>query len=130
MSPPRKDLIPNQDINRLGNEKDQSLPPQLAKYFSGYKSLIHKAKDNHNDSTDTSRTDKEDYINNLKAINNKNIDDKYTYDNSQDNNSNESVINKTKEEEDLMDRLMSMNFPRKVINDVIGTINSCRGEMI
>ena len=69
MSPPRKDLIPNQDINRLGNEKDQSLPPQLAKYFSGYKSLIHKAKDNHNDYTDTPCTDKEDYINNLKAIN-------------------------------------------------------------
>ena len=55
----------------------KSLPIQHAKYCPGYKSLIHEAEDDHNDSTDTSRTDKEDYVINLKAINNKNIDDEY-----------------------------------------------------
>ena len=37
MSPPKKDQIPNQDIDRLGTNNDQSLPPHLAKYFPGYK---------------------------------------------------------------------------------------------
>ena len=41
MSPPRKDPIPNQDINILGTEADKILPPQYAKYRPGYKSLIH-----------------------------------------------------------------------------------------
>ena len=39
MLPQRKDPITNQDINMLGNEKDQSLPPQLSKFFPRYKSL-------------------------------------------------------------------------------------------
>ena len=43
MSTPRKDPIPNQDINRLRTEKYKSLPPQLAKYFPGFKQLINKA---------------------------------------------------------------------------------------
>ena len=34
--PPRKDAIPNQDIDILGTKKYQSLPPQLAKYRPGY----------------------------------------------------------------------------------------------
>ena len=42
MLPPRKDPIPNQDINILGTKTYQSLPPQLAKYSTGYKSLINK----------------------------------------------------------------------------------------
>ena len=125
MSPPRKDPIPNKDIKILGTEKDQSLPPQLTKYCPGYKSLINKAEDGRNDYTDTSRTDKEDSVNNPKAINNKNIDDEYKYYNSQDHNSNESVNNKNKEEEALMERFMSMHFPLKVVNYVIGTITSC-----
>ena len=37
MSPPRKDPIPNQDINMSGTEKYQSLPPQLARFRPGYK---------------------------------------------------------------------------------------------
>ena len=37
MSPPIKYPIPNPDINILGNETDRILPPQLAKYFPGYK---------------------------------------------------------------------------------------------
>ena len=99
---PRKDPIPNQYINIFGTKKDQSLPSQLANYRPGYKSLINKAEDGRNDSTDASRTDKEDSVKNLKDINNKNIDDEYKDNNSQNYNSNEIVINKTKEEEALM----------------------------
>ena len=66
-SPPRNDPIPNPDINILGTEKDQSLPPQLAKFCPGYKSLRNKAEDGCNDSTDTSRTDKEDSAENPKS---------------------------------------------------------------
>ena len=55
---PRKDTITNQDINRLGTKKYKSLPPQLDKYRPGYKQLINNTEDGHNDSTDTSRTDK------------------------------------------------------------------------
>ena len=97
MSPPIKDPIPNQDINMLGTKKDQSIPPQLAKFRPVYKSLINEAEDCHNDSTYTSLTDKEDYVYNLKASDNKNIDNKYKYDNSQDHIINEIVINKNKE---------------------------------
>ena len=75
MSPPRKDPIPNQDIIMYGTEKDQSLPPPLAKVIPGYKSLINEAEDGRNYSTDTSHNDKEDYVDNIKAINNKNIYD-------------------------------------------------------
>ena len=76
MSPPRKDPIPNQDLNMVGAKKDQNIPTQLSKFCPGYKSLIKKAEDVCNYSTDNSRTDKEDFVNNLKAINNKNIDEK------------------------------------------------------
>ena len=71
MSPPRKDMIPDQDINMLGTEKDQSLPPKLAKFCPVYKSLINEAKDGRNDYTDTSRTYKEDSVKNTKSINKK-----------------------------------------------------------
>ena len=53
----RKDPISNQYINMLGIKKDRSLPPQLAKFCPGYKSLIKEAEDGCNDSTDNSRTD-------------------------------------------------------------------------
>ena len=33
MLPPRKDPIPNPDINMLGTEKDQIIPPQLVIFF-------------------------------------------------------------------------------------------------
>ena len=52
MPPPINDPIPNQDINMLGTEKDQSLPPQLAKNIPGYKSPINVVQDCRNDSTD------------------------------------------------------------------------------
>ena len=42
---PRKDPIPNQDINRLSTKKDKSLPPQLAKISLGFKLLINEAHD-------------------------------------------------------------------------------------
>ena len=112
----RKDTIPNQDINMYGTKTFQILTPQLAKIRPGFKVLINEAEDGHNDYTDTSRTDKEDYVDNLKSIKDKNIDDKYKDDNLQHHNSNESVINKNKEEEALIGQLMSMNFPLKVIH--------------
>ena len=96
MLPPRKDTITNQDINMLGTEKDQSHPPQLDKFRPGYKSLINEAEDGRNNYTDTSHTDKEDSVNNMKSINNNNIDNEYKVDNLQYHNSNESVINKSK----------------------------------
>ena len=96
MSPPRKYPNSNQYINRLITKKYQSLPPQLAKYFPGYKSLKNEAEDDYNYFKDTSHTDKEYYVNNMKNINNKDIDDKYKDDNSKDHNSNESVTNKNK----------------------------------
>ena len=64
----------------------------------------------------------------MKVNNNEDNDDKYKYDNSQALNSNESVIKKTEEEEALIKRLISMNFPLKVVNSVIGTISSCGGK--
>ena len=60
----------------------------------------------------------------MKAINNKDNDDEYKYDNSQNHNINESFINKTEEEETLIEIFMPMNLPRKVVNYVIGTISS------
>ena len=66
----------------------------------------------------------------MKVINNKDIDNEYKYENLEDHNSNESVINKTKEEEAFIKMLMSMNFPLKVVNSVIGNISSCKKQMI
>ena len=94
MSPPRKYPIPNQYINRLRTEKDQSLPPHLAKYYPGYKSLINEAEDDCNYYIDTTHTDKEDYVKNQNNNNNKDNDAKYKDDNSQDRNINYSFINK------------------------------------
>ena len=76
MPPSIKDPITNQYINILGTEKNQTLQPQLAKFCPGYKSLINEAEDGRNYYTDTSHIDKEFYAVNLKAINEKNIDDK------------------------------------------------------
>ena len=59
----------------LGTKKNQKFPPQLAKFRPVYKSLINESEYGLNDSTDTSLTDKEDYVDNLKAVNNKNIYD-------------------------------------------------------
>ena len=74
MQLPRKDPIPNQDINRLGIKKYQSIPLKSAKHFPGYKSLLNEEENGCNDSTDTSHNNKEDHVDNLKEINNKNID--------------------------------------------------------
>ena len=61
----------------LGIKKDQNLPPHLPKFCPGYNSLRNKADDDRHDSTYLSRTDKEDYIDNIKSMNQKNNDDKY-----------------------------------------------------
>ena len=44
--------------NILRTENIQNCPTHLARYNPGCKSLINKAEDDHNDSTDTSCTDK------------------------------------------------------------------------
>ena len=68
MSPPRKDPIPNQDINRLTTIKYQSFSPHLAKFPPRFELLINYAHDTNsteddcNDSTDTSRNEKEYYV--------------------------------------------------------------------
>ena len=76
MSLQRKDLIPNQDINMLGTKKYQILPPQLSKFRPRYKSLRNAAEDDRNYYTYTSHNYKEGSVENIKAMNNKNIDDK------------------------------------------------------
>ena len=45
MSPPRKDPIPDQYINRLITKQDPSLTPIKARYPTGFKSLFN---DTHN----------------------------------------------------------------------------------
>ena len=101
MSPLRKDPILNQDINRLITKKDQNIPPHFEKFPPGSKSFLNDANDPNstdydlNDSTDTSRNEKEDSVNNMRVTNNKDIDDKYKDENSKSLNSNESFINKT-----------------------------------
>ena len=61
----------------------------------------------------------------MKDMKNKNYDDEYKEDNSQHQHGNENIFNKTKEEEALIRRLMSMNIQQKVIQYVIGTVTSC-----
>ena len=86
-------------------EKYQSLPSRLPKFPPVFKSLINEADDDNHESIDRSRTDKYDTpctdkdesIENMKAMNNKNSDDKYKEEILQHQHGNESVINKTKE---------------------------------
>ena len=59
-SPSRKDPIPNQDKNTLGIQKYQSLPPHVTPFPPGFKSLRNEANDDNPETTDTSRTDKDD----------------------------------------------------------------------
>ena len=122
-SPPRKYPIPNQDKNNLGLQKYQCLPPHVPPFPPGFKSLRNEANDDNPETKDTSRTDKDDTsptnwydsIENVKSMKNTNDDDKYKEDNLQHQDGNESVINKTKEDEALIKRLMSMNFKQNVI---------------
>ena len=57
-------------------------------------------------------------------------DDEYKDDNSQAPKSDEGVINKTEEEEELTDCLMSKKFLIKVVNNVIGSISLCEQKSI
>ena len=61
---------------------------------------------------------------------NKGIYDKYKDDNSQDHSSTEIFVNKNEEEEALIGILMEITFSLKVVNDMLGTINSCGEKMI
>ena len=55
---------------------------------------------------------------------NTNDDDEYKEDDSQHKDGNETVINKTKEEESFIKRLMSMNFKQDFIEYVIDIVIS------
>ena len=89
--PIRKYPIPNQDKNNLVLEKYQSLLPHVPKFSPVFKSLINEANDDHPEYTDTSRADRDDtsrnnwddYIENLKSMNNTNDDDENKEDNLQ-----------------------------------------------
>ena len=100
MYPPIKDPITNKYINISITKKYPSFPPHLEKYPPRYKSLLNAAhdsnstEDDRNYSTDNSRNDKEDFVNNMKVSNNEDNDDEYKDENSQYLNSNESVIKK------------------------------------
>ena len=59
-SPPRNYPIPNHDKNNLGIKKDQSLPPHVSQFTPGFKSLINEADDDKPESTDISRTGRDD----------------------------------------------------------------------
>ena len=61
---------------------------------------------------------------------NKNDDDEYKEENSQHQHGNETVINKTEEEEASIKRLMSTNFKQNFIQYVINIVTYCGGEMI
>ena len=84
-SPPRKDPILNQDKNTLWLQKYQYLPPHIPPFPPGFKSLINQVNDYNPETTDTSGTDKDDTsctnrnvsIENVKAMKNTNDDDEY-----------------------------------------------------
>ena len=64
------------DLNNLGMEKDESLPPHVPQFPPGFQSLRKDADDDHREYTDTShtdkydtsRTDQDDSIENLKSM--------------------------------------------------------------
>ena len=60
MYTPRKDTNPNQNKNTLELQKDQYLPSHVTPFSSGFKSLKNEANDDNLETTDTSRTDKDD----------------------------------------------------------------------
>ena len=82
MSPTRNDIIQNQDNNRSITKKYQNFPPHLANPPPGFKPLLNdthnpnSTEDGLNDSTDTALNEKEDFVNNMRVTNNKDIDDK------------------------------------------------------
>ena len=65
-------------------------------------------------------------IENVKSINNTYDYEEYKEDNSQHQDGNKTVINKTKEEEALIKRLMSMNFKQSFILYVIDIVTFCK----
>ena len=91
MSPPRKDPIPNQDKNNLGLQKYQWIPSHITPFSSGIKSLRNEENYDNPETTNTSSTDKydtshtnrDDYIENVKDMKIKNDDDEYKEDTSQ-----------------------------------------------
>ena len=72
-----------------------------------------------------SRTNQDDYIENMKAMKNTNDDDEYKEENSKHQYGIESDINETKQEKEQIKRLMYMIFKQNVIQYVIDIVTSC-----
>ena len=83
-SPTIKDPITNQDKNTLVLQKYQCLPQHVPPFPPGFKSLINEANYDNPETTDNSRTDKDDTsrtnaddpIENVKSMKNTNYYDK------------------------------------------------------
>ena len=109
---PRKDKTPNQNINRWITQQYSSLPPIIKKYTRGYKPIFNDTHDPNstddepNDYTNSSRNKDKDFL--IKPKTNNNVDKDYEYkdENTAALKNYENVIDKTKEEELLIERLM------------------------
>ena len=121
MSPPRKDPITYQDKITLVPQKDQCLTSDVPPFLPRIKSLRNEENDDNPKTTnnsntekdDTSHTDRDNSIANVKEMKNNNDDDKYKEDTlkhqdgkksvdnpeSLDTSLNEKFINTTKEKE-------------------------------
>ena len=121
----------------MGLNKYQCLASEVPPFIFGNKILLNEENDDNPETTDTSQSEKDgtshtsryDYIEKVKDTKNTNDNDKYKEDTSKNQDSNEHVdnpetsdtlcdgifIKKTKEEEALIERLMTMNFKHHVI---------------
>ena len=89
MSPPRKYPIQNHDKKTLGTQKYQCLTSDVPLFSSGIKSLRNEGNDENPETTDISRTDKDDtshtnlydFIENVKDMKKTNDDYKYQEEN-------------------------------------------------
>ena len=135
----------------MGLNKYQCLTPDVLPFLPRNKILLNDENDDNPETTDTPQSEKDDtshtsqYYSIAKVKDTKNTyyNDKYKEDNYKLQDSNErvdnpetydtlryeSVINKTKEEEALIKRLMNMNFKQHLIQSVIDIVTLCgRGD--
>ena len=134
---------------RIPKKKKNIKSKALSPFISGNKTLLKEENDHNSETTDTSlsgkddmsRTSPDDFIKKTKDKKT-NDDDEYkeetsklqygkkSVDNSEtlDNLRDDSIINTSKEEEVLIQRLMTMNFEYHVIQSVIDIVSLCEGK--
>ena len=101
MSQLRKDIIPNQDINIIGLNKDQCLKPYVPPFLPVNKILLNEENGDNPEITDTlqsekydtSHTNRDDSIAKVKYTENTNDDDKNKGENLKHQDGNEHVDN-------------------------------------